>query len=463
MLFQLSNSEVYGHDKAKIQFIRLLPLLSVCMTLDTIRDKNSGKKMKHLMLMVLIMLSAPVSAQWSDSIKQGWDKSKEYSSEAWTATQELWNSTNQMFSMSEQERKKARQDEQDQRFRQMWSEVFSEMQDGVVLVDKIKKAPESAFFSEDKKSLKQDLDVIFDKMIVLLEDENINDYRHKIAEIDGYIATSKANIAHYREQRITAPRTHMVKTTKETYDKKVAQEQENIKLYEQESQRIKTYLRERLQDMGIKLTQEQVDILLSRVDGDDIIQMSVVFDVLKKITQRLMQLTRESGEDVVQAKKYYGMNVVLLEMVNYMQDKYIEQVDTIYSPKINAILNKTKKTQTTARKLLNEENDPRRRMTYQKNIQAQELTIKAANLYKENLQDQKHKVQAAQQIITKDLQLAQNTYDTVELSADLLSVLKTSRNSFDVLMNLQVPEIVPFENLQMKNKYLELSQKISQN
>lgn len=426
--------------------------------------------MKAFIFILLFLSTLPVQAQlnessesteWSDSIQQGWDKSKQYGAEAWQATKnttrELWNSTNQMFTLSEQERQQARHDEEDERFRQMWSQLFSEMQDGVQLVDKIKQAPQSRFFGEDKQSLQEDLDKILDKMVVL-EDENINDYRHKIAEIDDYIATSKANIARYREQRITAPRSHMVKTTKEAYDKKIAQEQENIKLYRQESQRIKIYLRERLQDMGIKLSQEQVEVLLSRVDGDDIIQMSVVFDVLKKITQRLMQLTRESGEDIQQARKYYGMHVVLLEMVNYMQDKYIEQVDKIYIPRIDTIINKTLATRNTAQARLKEQTGPGRRTIYQKNIQAQTLTLKAARLYKNNLEEQKAKVRKAQQVIKKDLQLAQNTYDTVELSADFLSVLKTSQASFDVLMNLQVPEIVPFENLQMKNKFQELSE-----
>ena len=417
--------------------------------------------MKFFIMVLFLFASTYTQAQWSDSLKEGWDKSKEYGAEAWTATRELWNSTNQMFNLSEEDRKKLRQDDEDERFREMWADLFSEMQDGVGLVDNIKKAPQSAFFSADKKSLKDDLDVILDKMIVLLEDENINDYRHKIAEIEQYIAASKANIAHYRELKITAPRTHMVKTTKDAYDQKIAQEQHNIKLYGQESQRIKTYLRERLDDMGIHLTQEQVDILLSRVDGDDIIQMSVVFDVLKKITQRLMQLTQESGEDIHQAKKYYGMHVVLLEMVNYMQQKYIEQVDNIYIPKINTIIDKTLLTQKTAREHLKADNNLKRRATYINNIEAQNLTLKAARLYKDNLRQQKQKVLSAQGVIQKDLNLAQNTYDTVELSADLLSVLKTSQDSFDVLMSLQVPEIVPFENLQMKTKFQELSDKIS--
>ena len=51
-----------------------------------------------------------------------------------------------MFTLSEQERQQARHDEEDERFRQMWSQLFSEMQDGVQLVDKIKQAPQSPFF-----------------------------------------------------------------------------------------------------------------------------------------------------------------------------------------------------------------------------------------------------------------------------------------------------------------------------
>jgi hypothetical protein len=43
------------------------------------------------------------------------------------------------------------------------------------------------------------------------------------------------------------------------------------------------------------------------------------------------------------------------------------------------------------------------------------------------------------------------------VSADLYAMLSNSKDIFSAVMNLQVPSIVPFENLQMKQKYKELS------
>ena len=431
--------------------------------------------MKHtaIFLVVFASYSNIAYSEWTDSVKsgweatkeyseKGWDKSKEYSSEAWNSTKNAWDSTNASFSESEETRKKIRADQEDERFRNMWSNVFSQLEEGLSVVDEIKIAPDSAIFGDDKKSLRDDLNKILDKTLILLEDESINDYRAKIGDLNQRIEVSKNNISGYREQRITAPRTHMVKTTKENFDKKIEEEKLNITDYEAETNKIKVHFKERLNDIGVALTGEQVDILLARVDADDIIQMSVVFDVLKKITVQLMELTQASNEEIKQAKKYYGMHVVLLEMVNYMQQKYIDMVETDYIPKIDVIIEKTIAIQKDAKKNMQEDSNEKRIAIYKNNLAAQELTIKTAKLYKKNLREQKNKVASAQKVVQKDLKLSQNTYDTVEVSADLLSVLKTSKDSFDALMSLQVPQIVPFENVKMQDKYQELSKLIKQ-
>jgi hypothetical protein len=423
--------------------------------------------------MVLASYSNLAYSDWSDSVKsgwkatkdyseKGWDKSKEYSSEAWNSTKDAWNSSKNTSLESEETRKQMRADQEDERFRDMWGNVFSQLKEGLAIVDEIKIAPDSALFGDDKKSLKGDLNKILDKTLVLLEDESINDYREKIEDLNQRIESSKNNISQYREDRITAPRTNMVKTTKDDFDKKIAEEKLNIIDYEAVIVRIKVHFKERLNDIGVSLSEQQVDILLARVDADDIIQMSVVFDVLKKITIQLMKLTQDSNEEIKQAKKYYGMHVVLLEMVNYMQQKYIDMVETVYIPKIDTIIEKTTVIQNNARKSMQKDNSDKRKAIYKSNIEAQELTLKTAILYKKNLREQQSKVASAQKVVQKDLALSQNTYDTVEVSADLLSVLKTSKDSFDALMSIQVPQIIPFENVKMQDKYQELSKLISQ-
>ncbi|MBT6978223.1 MAG: hypothetical protein HN951_00115 [Flavobacteriales bacterium] len=102
-----------------------------------------------------------------------------------------------------------------------------------------------------------------------------------------------------------------------------------------------------------------------------------------------------------------------------------------------------------------------RKAIYQKNIKAQGLTIKTAKLYKDVLYGQKRKVMKASDNTRIDLDLAVNTYATVQISSDLLDVLKDSKQGFDVLMDLQVPDIVAFENTEMQRKFQELSMELS--
>jgi len=420
---------------------------------------NFGSNMKQTIIYLLALLihSNATYAQWQDSVKEGWDKSKDYGVEAWNTTKNVLESTSQLFSESEENRRKVRIVQEDERFKAIWGSVFGQLEDGLDFVDQIKKAPDSSFFGEDKKSLREDLNKILDKTLVLLEDESINDYSNKIEELHQQISVAKSNISKYREEKITAPRDHMLDTTQDNYDKKIQQERLIISRYKNEIKIIKKHFKERLDDIGIDLSSEQVNILLARVDADDIVQMSFTFNVLKKITTQLMQLTHESSEEIKQAKKYYGMHVVLLELVNYMQQKYIDTVNSVYIPKIDKIIKNTIDTQNNAKKHIREDNDPKRITGFKNNIIALQLTLKTAKLYKTNLKDQTLKVLSAQEVVRKDLKLSQNTYDTVEISADLLSVLKTSKNSFDALMSLQVPQIVPFENMQMQKKYQELS------
>ncbi|MBF0187131.1 MAG: hypothetical protein HQL50_04315, partial [Magnetococcales bacterium] len=55
-----------------------------------------------------------------------------------------------------------------------------------------------------------------------------------------------------------------------------------------------------------------------------------------------------------------------------------------------------------------------------------------------------------------------NTLKTVAVSAQLLDILKSSQESFNALMNLQAPDLVPFRNLEMQKKFEELSTMMAQ-
>ena len=66
----------------------------------------------------------------------------------------------------------------------------------------------------------------------------------------------------------------------------------------------------------------------------------------------------------------------------------------------------------------------------------------------------------AQKISKSNLTLSKNTYATVLLSADLFDLITESQSMFEEVSKIQVPNLVPFENFQMEQKYRELTEKL---
>jgi len=173
-----------------------------------------------------------------------------------------------------------------------------------------------------------------------------------------------------------------------------------------------------------------------------------------------MVLMKENNEDLNYAKKYYGLHLVTLELVVYIQQNYINKVDHVYIPKIDNIMFEAQKMEAKTKKLAASEVSERRRNIYEKNIQTQELTAHVAQLYKQDLITSKISMVNAQRITKKNLDLARNTYKTVVLSADLYELISESQNMFSEVSKIQVPNIVPFENMQIQKKYYELTKLI---
>ena len=96
------------------------------------------------------------------------------------------------------------------------------------------------------------------------------------------------------------------------------------------------------------------------------------------------------------------------------------------------------------------------------NLEAQKLTLQTAQVYEKHLIGQRRKVILARDKTYADLQIAQNTYKTVRVSGELITLLRTSQKSFDMLLNIQVPDLLVFENVQMKQEFAILTQKLAE-
>jgi len=412
---------------------------------------------------LLLIISHTAYADWTDTLGDAWkstkeisngayEKSKEYSSSVLDKSKDYYdqvtNDTIPLKNLTPElilEEKKAH-------IRTVWSDVLGELDTALTLNSEIDVAPESRFFGADKKSLGEDQIDVFETIENLLSSPAISKNRDAIDALKQRIKDKKNTIAGYMEKRIVADN-----ADRASYDDKIDTLKADIAELSHRINDEKDKLQKRFQASGLLLSNDQVDILLSRVDADDIIKMSLVYNVLADITQQLMGLTKESNENINQARKYYGMHVVLLKLVINMQDSYVKKLDDVYLPKIATIQEETRRIQQESTRLLSTENKKDRKNILRKNIKAQKLTIKVAKLYAEQLNHQKAKVKKARDLIMADYKVAKNTYDTVKISADLIRLMRTNRASFNTLMNIQIPDIIPFENIAMQKKFEEMS------
>ncbi len=404
--------------------------------------------MKRLSLTVLML--GTLHADWSDSLlKKGsalYDETRE-------KTLQIYKDTLQSKPLNHEEMRK-------QRLNNAWDGVVDQLKEGTEYIDELKQAPDSAWIGKDKEDIREDLNALFDQIVKGLVGGDLMAYKEQMADLKAKIAENNEAILSYREKRIGAPESSTLYTTKSEYDKKIAEAKAENKVLQNEMRIIKKQLRQNFADIGVQLSDAQLDVLLTRVDGDDIIQISLMMDTLKYITQQILHLMQESKEELTQAKRYYGMHQVLLELVVYIQQKYIDKVNNIYLPKIDKIIDDSKNMMLLTQRLRANEEDSKRSAVYAHNLEAQALTLKVAQQYEKDLVRSRDRMVEAQKVARANLMVSKNTYETVSLSADLYDLISESQQMFAEVSKIQVPEIVPFQNLQIQQKYQELTKRL---
>ena len=342
----------------------------------------------------------------------------------------------------------------------VWDNVYDDLEEGAKNIDKLNNAPESTWIGTDKEDVQKDINKLFEMIINGLIEDDLLIYKTKMAKLKKEISNNKSDILKYREKRVGAPESSRVYRTKSDFDTKIIETKDENKIMENEIRIIKDKLKNDFKEIGVNLSSAQIDVLLTRVDGDDIIQISLVMETLKHITNQIMLLMKESKEELTQAKKYYGMHQVLLELVVYIQQKYIDKSNKVYIPKINKMIVDSAHMIESTNRLKNNEEDVRRRSIYHNNIEAQKLTNKAATRYRQDLISSRNNMIEAQKISKANLKLSKNTYATVLLSADLFDLIAESQSMFEEVSKIQVPNLVPFDNIQLEQKYKELTESL---
>jgi hypothetical protein len=360
-----------------------------------------------------------------------------------------------------------------ERFQQRFGELFANLlpilDETRDLVDRHASLPDSTRvpFKPDKQSNSAAINELLDEAIEVLSLSEVSDFRQQIREATSAIANGHASIADCRRQRVSASwakdqsqldKVNPFELSKEALDQRIADEQAEIERQEKRLRELKQRFADELSAIGVEVDEEGVEALLSSVSGDDMVSMAVVFDNIKHVTSQLQKLTEASGEALDVSKRYYGMYVVMVHVMDRIQKSFVREIHDKHIPKLNGFADQADRNIAQAKALIKIDGGDRELL--EANVASNELTRETAELYVKYLQRNAALIEAENKRAQKNLATAMNTYDTVKLSSDVAALMNTGRRDFETLMKLQVPTLREFNNEAIRREFKRMTSEL---
>jgi uncharacterized small protein (DUF1192 family) len=343
-------------------------------------------------------------------------------------------------------------------FNQVWKELLPKLDETLSLEERQVELPESAWFGPDQASKRSKINGLLDDTVEILSTSPVQRFRDRIRILQTEIERARADIAGYRQRRVSAPADSAIQRTVTDYDRLIAERETDSRRLAAELQAVKGEFAAAVRSLGVELSDEQVEFLLSTVVGDNMVDLGVLFDNVKSVTAQVEQLVSQSGEDLASARRYYGMYVVLLRALHRMHVQIEESIGEQYLPQIDDIIARTQSLMAETRRL--QKQSPGKLDLLAANLEAQQLTLEAAAVYRQYLSDQAEQVRRARDELDKDIAAAWNTFETVGVSGELVGLVRSSQRLLEGLMSRQVPALRPFENLELRREMEKLTEQL---
>ena len=338
---------------------------------------------------------------------------------------------------------------------EIWDDLKDKFDDIKELKSKRNQAPDESIFGKTKRDYDEKIESIFKILSVITNDPQIVKDRSTLEKLKSKIESSELKSADLKTKAQLA-----TGKDKEKLIDRSNSHQTDINEYNDSRNELLFNVQNRLEAYGLSLDTDQVKVLLSRVDADDIIGMTTSFSVIAELTQQFSEATLASGENLQIAKNYYFMHVILLELQMHIQRNYIDRLKNVYLVKLGNLKRENGSLIFKTKSLVSSSEGSYQKI-YEQNLKSQQFTRKVLVLYEKILRKDLKKIENGLKKVNDNFLVALNTYETVNVSADLAKLMAGNNNLFNEVMSLQTPELIPFENLEIQDAFETLSLQLS--
>ncbi|MFM1816139.1 MAG: hypothetical protein RLZ98_2834, partial [Pseudomonadota bacterium] len=320
-------------------------------------------------------------------------------------------------------------------------------------------------WTETREDRERKIRDLLDAVLGIVTNVPVVDVQKRIEEARQNIRGLNDRIARAREKQLTAPESGIlpgiVSDTVDSLKADIEDSKKRIAKNDELIRNSKKEIADALANSGIKLSEKQADLLLDGVLSGDLVRLVAVFNSARAVDSQLAKLLGASGDNVEVARKYFAMHAALFAMLVHAQDTLIGKIDQQYLPKLDAIGRDIANAQRKTNSLLQGENRPDQKRALLANRKSQDLAKQAAAGYRKYLLQQREQIAAARRRAVHDLKIADNTYETVEASYQLRTLMRNSATSFEALQQLQAPTFEQiFRNEELRREFESITKKL---
>lgn len=353
--------------------------------------------------------------------------------------------------------------ESDPFFVRIWDKALPKLEKSLEIFDRAKDLPDSSFFGEDKKSNAKKYEALLDEVFEILIGSELQNARKEYNILEMKIERAGEEIAGLQKEKIGAPEKswNPLTSTRSKIDKKILQLTEEIKGLLARKTDLKGVMEESLARMGVTVEREQLDILLSSISGDDVLQLILAADSIKKINLQIMDLLEGGQGNVQSARKYTGVHMVLVNLYLEANLEVLEKIGKEYIPRLEEIMATARRLGSEAGQMLTKAGgDEKNKQVLQANMKANERTVKTAELYRQYLRGQENTLRGATEKLKRDFFVARNTYDTVKTGSDLISLIQLSMSTLEGVFGFVVPDLSLVYDQELMKEFENITERI---
>lgn len=332
-------------------------------------------------------------------------------------------------------------------------------------VNKLKKKEVSAstftIISESKKDYRIKIDQVLKDIEPILFDGEVVNYASRIRLVRQNIKNFENEKVKLNEKFVFAPEIGtLLKSSKKDIKKEIKKLDKLIQKSKSVINELEYDLKRKMNNLGIKLTREQIKVMTTRIDGDDLARSFAIFDVTKQISETLSKIMKENAFSGMATVKYYGTYVILSELLGFNQRQYINKIEDIYLPAIDEIKDNIENSIEFAEDSVERAKSNQSKKILLSNIKSNQFTLEVLKQYKLILVNQIKSLNDALKRTNEQITVAYSTYDTAANSANLVNLINQTQDTFNKIMNMQLPGIIPFENIELEEKFQEISNQL---